>query len=101
MFGWFKKKAPVVVKEKFPFPFVRRVKPVEGYPGWYEHDGGECPVLPDTLCAVPSGTYYSKDGLMRFRARDETWSDRSYSHLRDEIDNFCVVDQLPEKKENI
>jgi len=65
---------------------------------WLKHDGGECPVHPDTLVEVPAGTYHSPGGhvTLRFRAGDAEWNDDRIRHLRDEIRSYRVVEQEDE-----
>lgn len=105
MFGKVKKPAETVVNLTYgyPHPFVRRPCPHPSHKGWFSHDGGTCPVKPDTWVGVPSGTYASLDGtgLMQFRAGDAEWEHRKVAHLRDDINNFCVVDLLPESEKEI
>lgn len=83
----------------WPDPFIRAPKPIAGHPGWYEHDGGKRPVKQGTRCAVPCGTYASLDGtgLMQFTAEDAEWEHAKVAHLRDDINNFCVIAHLPEE----
>lgn len=87
----------------WPEPFVRQPRPIAHTEGWYTHDGGECPVKPDTRCGVSAGTYASLDGtgLLQFTAGKAEWEHRKVGHLRNDINAFCVIDHLPQRDKNI
>lgn len=62
--------------------------------GWRAHDGGGCPVPPDTLVEFPSGTYASFNGrgtLGPHRAGDVEWRNDHIRHLRDEIQHYRIM----------
>lgn len=87
----------------WPEEFIRAPKPSVGHPGWYRHDGGECPVKPDTLIGLPCGTYASLDGtgLMIFQAKQVPWHNDQIRNLRDEIQSFCIISHLPDDKQQL
>lgn len=61
---------------------------------WLKHDGGKCPVPPDTVVEIPAGTYYSTNGrgtLGPFVAKDLEWEDDKVRHIRDEIQAYRII----------
>lgn len=80
----------------YPHPFVRKPNPYpsddSGYrEGWYHHDGGPCPVKPDTIVQVPSGTYHSPTGVFTHQASELVWEWEKTRAVRDNIQSFRVV----------
>lgn len=71
--------------------------------GWRRHGGGDCPVHPDTMIAVPAGTYYCDDPDRCFymKARDMQWNDKDYFHLRDHIQTYQIMKTANQPEEGM